>query len=978
MAPTATRLAPLLIALLAWGCGGGAGGDDPGSARAAERGAGSAPQAGTASAAKQPANQPPAASLEVSRQIGAAPLAMAFDGTGSNDDDGEVTSWQWDFGDGVSSAGSTASHTYDAPGSYLVRLTVVDDDDASASAERMITVEPAPPAGHRVSGRIRIQATSAVDSDTNDPSAPTLRNDDFDSAQIVATPATIGGYVGVAGRGLAGGAHHADGDHSDVFRFTALGGEVVSLAIASTGEDLDLRLYDAGRAQIDESLGVGTTEVLGAVPTAGEYYVQISTFGDAASNYVLTIGQAPAGAATALRASTDFVPGEVLLGPELPTALASTAGSVALPMLRSQRRVPAGERAATRASLDAYWQPSSGGLDGAAPLTAAQQEKHRTLEAVKLLRASGRYAWVEPNYLHRPLTLPNDEYFPSQWNLASLHLPLAWDLTRGSEEVVVAVIDSGVLPQHPVFTDPENPAATKLVDGYDFVSDPERALDGDGRDADPTDEGVRGIGGAASFHGSHVAGIVGARTNEAGGGTGSNVAGAGWRTRVMPLRVLGDGGGTSADLVEALRYAAGLPNATGELPQRPADIVNLSLGSPAFSEAERRAIEEVRARGIIVVAAAGNDADDAPRYPAAYDGVVSVAATTITDEPAFYSNGGPSIDVAAPGGDTSSDVNGDGIADGILSAVGEDADGDPATAPEHRIGVLAGTSMAAPHVAAVAALMKSVYPELTPEEFDAWLAAGLLTTDLGATGRDDRYGHGLVDAHRAVLTALQAAGGDGGDFAVLLASPASLGFGPFLDALDFRLGNAGSLPLLTTAPTVDAPWLTVAPVAVDDAGLGVWRASVDREALPSDGVFSASIRFDSDVNPVTVSVRVQRAAVDLSADAGRSYVVLTGEHDTRALYRTAVTARDGSYDFELTDVAPGRYRLYAGSDADHDDLICDAGESCGAWHTLQAPSTLEVDADVDGLEFITAFRGNLAPNGAPPFSAVSCTACSPR
>lgn len=977
MASTATRLAPLLTALLLWGCGGGAGGSADARSVAADDGA--AAQAGSTPPTTQNSNQPPAAALEVSTALDGAPLAIAFDGTGSSDTDGQVTRWQWDFGDGASSSGSTVSHVYDAPGDYLVRLTVIDDDDASASAERTINVQRPVPAGHRVSGRIRIQAATAVDSDINDPNAPTLRNDDFDSAQIVASPATIGGYVGVAGRGRASGAHHADGDHSDVFRFTALGGEIVSLAIATAGEDLDLRLYDAARTQIDESLGVGATEVLGAVPAAGEYFVQISTFGDAASNYVLTIGQAPAGNAAALRASADFVPGEVLLGPELPAASTLDENiSDALPALRTQRRGRSGERAAARASLDAYWQPSSGPLDGAAPLTAAQRAKHRTLEAVKRLRASGRYAWVEPNYLHRPLALPNDEYFPSQWNLASVRLPLAWDLTRGSSDVVVAVIDTGVLPDHPVFTDPENAAATKLVDGYDFVSDPERALDGDGRDADPTDEGARGIGGSSSFHGSHVAGIVGARTDEARDGAGGNVAGAGWRTRVMPLRVLGEGGGTSADLVAALRYAAGLPNATGELPQRPADVINLSLGSPTFSEAERRAIEDVRAQGIIVVAAAGNDADDAPRYPAAYAGVVSVAATTITDAPAFYSNGGPTIDIAAPGGDTSSDVNGDGIADGVLSALGEDTDGDPATPPEHRIGVLAGTSMAAPHVAAVAALMKSVYPDLTPADFDAWLAAGLLTTDLGPGGRDDDYGHGLLDAHGAVLTALRAAGGDGGDVAVLLASPATLNFGPFAEAIDFRLGNAGSRPLLAAPPTVDVPWLTVTPVAVDDDGLGNWRAAVDREALPEDGVFSASIRFASDANPVTIAVRVQRASVDLSADAGRSYVVLTAENDTRALYRTAVTARDGRYDFELTDVAPGRYRLYAGSDADHDDLICDAGESCGAWHTLQAPSVLAIDGDVDGLEFITAFRGNLAPSGALPFSAVRCTACSPR
>ncbi len=261
----------------------------------------------------------------------------------------------------------------------------------------------------------------------------------------------------------------------------------------------------------------------------------------------------------------------------------------------------------------------------------------------------------------------------------------------------------------------------------------------------PTTRAIRSSGGS-SFHGTHVAGTIAAHTNNALG-----VAGVGWDSaRIMPLRAIGVGGGVSWDIIQAVRYAAGLPNDSGTVPERPADIINLSLGGDVYSEVEEAIFQEVIAKGVIVVAAAGNAANSEPSYPAAYNGVISVSAVDYLSSPTYYSNFGPQIDVAAPGGDNSVDLNGDGYPDGVWSTMGNDASGQI----EMVYRPLQGTSMAAPHVAGVAALMKGLWPAMDPNAFNALLVGGAITDDLGQPGRDDRYGHGLINAQKALLAAL--------------------------------------------------------------------------------------------------------------------------------------------------------------------------------------------------------------------------------
>ena len=227
---------------------------------------------------------------------------------------------------------------------------------------------------------------------------------------------------------------------------------------------------------------------------------------------------------------------------------------------------------------------------------------------------------------------------------------------------------------------------------------PSISLDGDGIDSDPEDPGDE-MEGRSSFHGTHVTGTIGAATNNAIG-----VAGIARNCKIMPLRVLGNGGGLASDIREAIKYAAGLRNGSGKLPSKRADIINMSLGGSSRSDLDQQVINDARNAGVIIIAAAGNYASNAPMYPAAYNGVISVSAVGADKQLAPYSNYGNTIDIAAPGGNMSRDYDGDGHLDGVLSTGGNDASGPIQMVYNFK----QGTSMAAPHVAGVVALMKSL------------------------------------------------------------------------------------------------------------------------------------------------------------------------------------------------------------------------------------------------------------------------------
>lgn len=405
------------------------------------------------------------------------------------------------------------------------------------------------------------------------------------------------------------------------------------------------------------------------------------------------------------------------------------------------------------------------------------------------LRASGQFEYVEKDYIFEnqfvrrppsdssgtspgvtpgtdetpttPATItvtPNDPLWSLQWDmmpngtgegksLGGAGFQDFWSRqgTEGSSDVVVAVVDTGLQMDHPDIKNSPN-----IAPGWDMVSDPRMGNDGDGRDSDPNDPGDLcnpSVPGAAdSFHGTHVAGTIGAAASNNGAG----VAGGAWNVKIVPVRALGKCGGRLSDINDAIRWAAGLIPAEGSdgsevWNDNPADIINLSIGLFEYCPASLQdAIDSVTDRGVVVVSAAGNARIDTAYYaPGGCDNVISVAAGNALGEIASYSNFGDGVDILAPGGEMSHDDDHDSRPDGILSTKASSNCYDPVTGEAVEDCFYAyeqGTSMAAPHVSAALALLKARDPSADRDQLvSELLAATDPRTDMQCSGLCSDY-----------------------------------------------------------------------------------------------------------------------------------------------------------------------------------------------------------------------------------------------
>ncbi len=333
---------------------------------------------------------------------------------------------------------------------------------------------------------------------------------------------------------------------------------------------------------------------------------------------------------------------------------------------------------------------------------------------LKRIRQNAKVEAAEPLMRFTASFVPNDPAYAKQWNLKMINMPRAWDRTKG-KGVVVAVLDTGVAYEdYDDFRQVPDLRGTKFVEGYDFVNKDRHANDDHG-------------------HGTHVAGTIAQATNN-----GEGVAGVAFEASIMAVKVLDHfGGGTSADIADAIRWAA----------DHGANVINMSLGGGGRSVVMEKAVEYARKKGVVVVCAAGNGGRGVVEYPAAYPGSVAVAAVGPTGQRAPYSSWGKELDIAAPGGDKSQ-----GEEAGIIQNTI-----DPQDVSESVYASYQGTSMATPHVAGLAALLFAAGAK-NPDQVEKALYASA-HPPRGATGWTDQYGHGVIDAE-AALAALKKLNGE--------------------------------------------------------------------------------------------------------------------------------------------------------------------------------------------------------------------------
>jgi serine protease len=458
-------------------------------------------------------------------------------------------------------------------------------------------------------------------------------------------------------------------------------------------------------------------------------------------------------------------------------------------------------------------------------LQALQATGLSSAELVEQLASRSDVEYVVPDEHRSIQSVPNDTYYTTQWYLqtteaSAIKAQSAWDTTTGNSSVVVAVVDTGILPNHPdlqsnlIFSGGS-------VYGYDFIATTFIANDGDGRDADPSDPGdwVTSADVSAypslctstansSWHGTMVAGIIAAATNNNIG-----VAGVARGIRILPIRALGKCGGYDSDIITAILWAAGISVSGVTDNSYPAKIINLSLGgSGTCSAAYTDAISQITAKGALIVAAAGNSAT-APGVPANCSGVLAVGALDNTGAKTYYSDFGSAVGISAPGGNPNSSKT-------VCSYPFVSTTNDSTTSPNtsgYTYSTVAngfcsmGTSFSTPLVVGTAALMASVNSSLTPSQLISLLkssatafptVSGLnscASTTSGATVSCNctttTCGAGMLNAATAVAAA-QVATSSSSSSSSSGSSSGSSGAGPASTTGSSETGGGGAASVL--------------------------------------------------------------------------------------------------------------------------------------------------------------------------------------
>lgn len=786
-----------------------------------------------------------------------------------------------------------------------------------------------------VSGTISVQRDSDVDLDLNQNNA---LNNDPENAQLILNPSKTGGFLsGYAGTYSNGLSFHAD--HEDYYQVNLVEGQSVQLSLFQADENLAdieivLELLDTDQNVLANSQLTNFSSLSLTVPQDGQYMIGIRVTTDTSPLlYTLQLSQSFVGSSLSDSdksiLSHPFVPGQVLVrfkDQSVANHSITPSSNTISEKLKLKQDIPGIAKVfefslpATSVATTKISAPQTSSQTQEEAQLAELDQKIATLELIKSLNQRSDIAFAEPNFIYHSSIVPDDPNFSDQWNLEMLRQSAAWEVATGNG-VVVAVLDTGINNSH------EDLLNNIFSDAYDFISDSKQAGDGNGIDADPTDLG-------SSFHGSHVAGIISAEANNQKG-----IAGIAYNAKIMPIRVLGvQDTGTSSDIAQAILYAARLSNSSGTLPAQRADIINMSFGGSALSETVQIAIQNAYDQGVILIGAAGNEATNLAFYPAAFPQVIGVGSISNDKQHSGFSNYGMNVDLVAPGGTGSGSANFDGFQDAILSTVNA-----------NNYAEYIGTSMAAPHVSAVAALMKELSPSLTGSVFKSALDQGLLTQTFSAMESDPNnyFGKGLIDPIKATTWA----SGNNSIPGMLSIYPSKFGFNGALIKADLELTNPSERDVRILSIDEQENWLQVTEKDNVDATtrLGSYLVEVNLALSNLDqGIITVNYQIDGGATlQTTLSVFISQTNQSDST-VGTLFISLYKQDDIlnenfQPSYTVGGQLNNGFYKYCFQNIEKGAYFLSASTDHDRDQLPYDDGEAFGAYPVRSRPELISIN-----------------------------------
>lgn len=652
---------------------------------------------------------------------GSNQVELTLDGT-------NISAVQWDLADGHRKQGREISHHYYSPGNYQITCSYKRGDQ---KFEQYLNLSLE---GDFTQLLVSPQENVIIDSDHNDPSQYFRRNDK--QAQFLPSPFRLSGIL------MEYCEHCTSGDSSSTSTASDL--KDTFKIIKPLGHDVHLNVF---KGSVNVAIYDESKSLLNAYPNiSGQWTLPNLSKADQHGNHPLFIS--------------------LELHPLHSTAQYSLHTNHQLePKIYSEQDIEALNKAIQPGKLIIKWKdktspelvdiqdsrlyvnkltPSfrNGTQKTQAPKFTSAIEARKILMR-KNIKTEANIESVDFNYIRKAQT--DDAVLDSTvldsavldsmstsfnwlWPWQSLNVEPLWDFYKQqgitpAANSHIAIIDSGINFEHPSFLNLNHHS------GYDFISDPINSNDGDGWDENPT-EPQNHLSHNSVFHGSHVTGLIAAQPMEAH----PTFNGIAWGSQIIPLRVLGLNGGSSYDIIQAMRYAAGLDNDTGKKPIHKAHIINLSLGGQFFSDIEQATIQEIINSGTIVVAASGNEGSSTLHYPAGYQGVISVGSYNHNLQTSPYTNHNPTLDLLAPGGECNNQI----CESGILSI-----DGAQSAEFESDLRFLSGTSMSAALVSGLLAVLKSEYPSLDTEDILQLIDDQTISNDLNQVQTLD--GNKLVD-----------------------------------------------------------------------------------------------------------------------------------------------------------------------------------------------------------------------------------------